>query len=52
MWTAEITVEFVPLPPEKAEAYWAAMKYFADLMYGYMLEEAIESSINQNEAQK
>jgi hypothetical protein len=52
MWTAEITVEFVPLPPEKEAAYWAAMKYFADLMYGYMLEELIDSSIDHNEAQK
>ena len=33
MWTSEITVEFVPLPKEKEEAYWAAIHYFAELLY-------------------
>ena len=32
-WTAELTVGFVPLPPEKEEAYWAAIQYFAEIMF-------------------
>jgi hypothetical protein len=32
-WTTELTVGFVPLPPEKEEAYWAAIRYFARVMF-------------------
>ena len=32
-WTCKVTVEFVPLPPEREEAYWAAMKYFAEVIH-------------------
>jgi len=49
-WTAEITVEFVPLPPEKEEAYWAALRYFAGLMQKYMLEENAQKE-KENETQ-
>jgi hypothetical protein len=36
-WTAELTVGFVPLPPEKQEAYWAAIHYFAEIMFEDLL---------------
>lgn len=32
-WTTELIVNFVPLPPEKEEAYWAAIQYFAEIMF-------------------
>jgi hypothetical protein len=25
-------VKYVPLPPEKEEAYWAAMRYFSEML--------------------
>jgi hypothetical protein len=31
-WTFEVTFDFVPVPPEKEEAYWEAIRYFADVM--------------------
>lgn len=40
-WTAEITVEFVSLPPEKEKTYWAALDYFAGKMSKYMIEEGL-----------
>jgi len=33
MWTTELTFIFVPLPPEKEEAYWAAIVYFSEIMF-------------------
>ena len=32
-WTTELIVGFVPLPPEKEEAYWEAIRYFAEVMF-------------------
>lgn len=32
-WTTELTVGFVPLPPEKEEAYWAAIHILAEIMF-------------------
>jgi len=32
MWTSEITVDFVPLPKEKEDAYWETMRYFAEVL--------------------
>jgi len=48
-WTSEITVEFVPLPKEKEEAYWAALQYFAGLMQRYMQEECQIHSVAEFE---
>lgn len=31
-WTSDFVVEFVPLPEEMEEAYWAAMEYFAAVL--------------------
>ena len=39
MWTTELTVGFVPLPPEKEEAYWAAIHILAEIMFEDLLEE-------------
>jgi hypothetical protein len=36
-WTAELTVGFVPLPPEKAEAYWEAIRWMAEVMFEDLL---------------
>lgn len=48
-WTSEITVEFVPLPKDKEEAYWAALQYFAGLMQRYMQEECQIHSVAELE---
>jgi len=37
-WTTELSVGFVPLPPEKEEAYWAAIRYFAEVMFGDLID--------------
>ncbi len=39
-WTTELTVGFVPLPPEKEEAYWAAIRYFAEVMFAEFYQRA------------
>jgi hypothetical protein len=44
MWTAEFTVEFTPLPKEKEEAYWAAIHYFAELLYAHLVADGFYSS--------
>jgi hypothetical protein len=44
-WTAELTVAFVPLPPEKEEAYWAAIHYFAEVMFADLLADVEEESL-------
>ena len=49
-WTSELTVEFVPLPPEKEEAYWAALRYFAEIMFADLLEESAQKE-KENETQ-
>lgn len=36
-WKTDLTVGFVPLPPEKEEAYWAAIQYFAEVMFADLL---------------
>ncbi len=46
-WTAELTVGFVPLPPEKEEAYWAAIQYFAEIMFAEELTELKNIQINE-----
>lgn len=33
MWTFEVTVNFVPLPPECEKAYWAGIDYFVEVMF-------------------
>jgi hypothetical protein len=32
-WTTELSVGFVPLPPEKEEAYWEAIHWLAEIMF-------------------
>ncbi len=31
-WTFEVTVSFVQVPPEREAAYWAALKWFAEVI--------------------
>jgi hypothetical protein len=45
MWTTELTVGFVPLPPEKEEAYWAAIHFLAEIMFADLLEVSVEESL-------
>ena len=33
MYTSEFTVEFTPLPEEMEDAYWDAIRYFAEVMF-------------------
>ena len=49
MWTAEIAVEFVSLPPSKKKAYNAALEGFARLIKQYLLEEHPEIVLPQTE---
>lgn len=42
MWTAEFSVEFVSLPAEKEEAYWAAIKYFREVIINELTVSAAE----------
>jgi hypothetical protein len=44
-WTTELTVGFVPLPPEKEEAYWAAIRYFAEIMFADLLAVSVDESL-------
>jgi hypothetical protein len=37
-WKTEFTFDFMPLPPEKEEAYWAAIRYFAEVMFSDLLD--------------
>jgi hypothetical protein len=46
-WTADFTVEFVPLPKEMEEAYWEAIRYIADMMRKHMQEELDEKAAAQ-----
>lgn len=50
MWTTELTVGFVPLPPEKEEAYWAAIHILAEIMFADLIEEVgiIGQEYNEN----
>jgi hypothetical protein len=45
-WTTEVTVEFTPLPKEKEEAYWSAIRYFAEIIFADLEENVDESLIN------
>lgn len=49
-WTSKITVGFVPLPPEEEEAYWAAIRYFVEIMFADLLEENAQKE-KENETQ-
>jgi hypothetical protein len=40
--TSTFTVEFVPVPPEMEEAYWFAIRYFAQVMRANLLEDVTE----------
>lgn len=40
-WTAELSVGFVPLPPEKEEAYWSAIHILAEIMFEDLLPEIV-----------
>ena len=42
-WTTQLTVNFVPLPKEKEEAYWAAIDYFARVMFADLLDAEKEA---------
>jgi hypothetical protein len=42
MWTTEFTFAFVPLPPEKEEAYWAAIHILAEIMFADLLVVNVE----------
>ncbi len=41
-WTCEITIEYVPLPPEKEELYWAAIGYFAEVLFSELVNSEKE----------
>lgn len=41
-WKIIITVEFTPLPKEKEEAYWAALKFFAQEIQKSLTDPAAE----------
>lgn len=34
-----VTVEFVPLPPEKEEAYWAAIHVLSEIMFADLIAQ-------------
>jgi hypothetical protein len=44
-WTTEFTFDFVTLPSEKEEAYWAAIRYFAEVMFADLLAADIKDSL-------
>lgn len=51
MWTTECSVEFVPLPAEKEEAYWAAIEYFREILIKELTVPAAElETVSQQEA--
>ena len=41
-WSYTVLVEFVDLPVEKEAAYWAAIQYFADVMFQEMLTAPVD----------
>ncbi len=43
-WSYTVLVEFVNLPVEKEAAYWAAIQYFADVMFQEMLTAPVDES--------
>jgi hypothetical protein len=44
-WTTEFTFDFVPLPPEKEDAYWAAIQYFAEVMFADLLAASVDETL-------
>ena len=36
-WSCKVSVSFVDLPEEKEEAYWAAISYFAEVMFSDLI---------------
>ena len=47
MWTSEITVDFVPLPKEKEDAYWETMRYFAEVLRK-VVEDDLRTALLEN----
>ena len=45
-WRTNVTVEFVPLPPEREEAYWAAIEYFASVIQDLTASEAGSETVS------
>jgi len=43
MITIELSVEFTPLPPEMEEAYWASIRWFANIIIADLQQEYNES---------
>ncbi len=51
-WTFKVSHSFVPVPPEKEPAFWAAMDYFAKVMFRDRLQEdPISNTENGEEKQ-
>lgn len=44
-WTTELTFSFVPLPKKKEEAYWAAIEYFARVMFADLIDQEKEADV-------
>lgn len=51
-WTTELSVEFVPLPPEKEAAYWAAIHYFAEIMFDDLLPKVVPPQTEGRDLEK
>lgn len=47
-WSYTILVEFVNLPVEKEQAYWAAIHYFSEVMFKEMLTAPVDESETVN----
>ncbi len=45
MWTADLAVEFTPLPEEMEEAYWAALAYFAEVILNEFQAMNVDESL-------
>lgn len=43
-WSYTVLVEFVNLPVEKEQAYWAAIHYFSEVMFKEMLTAPVDES--------
>ena len=44
-WITKVIVGFVPCPKEKEEAYWAAIRYFAQVMFADLLDAEKEAEV-------
>lgn len=51
-WTTELSVEFVPLPPEKEEAYWATIRCFAEIMFDDLLPKVVPPQTEGRDLEK